>query len=208
MKTKNKFMILIVSFFFWAAHTNVMAVTTFLYDNFDSENGGAGTANYTGFANWNVTIGGVDLSGNGVWDWLPGNGLYIDLDGSTDDAGKLESKTNFNLYPGSYELSFDLAGSQRGETNSVMISLGSVYNETFTLVSDIPFTTITRDFSVATLTNGTLNFEHIGIVDWSGLLIDNVRFSMMDSSPIPEPSSILLLGFGVAGLAVWRKRFR
>ena len=41
-------------------------------DNFDSENGGAGAANYSGFANWVVTGGGtVDLIGNGTNDCRP-----------------------------------------------------------------------------------------------------------------------------------------
>ncbi len=55
--------------------------------------------NYAGFANWDVLDGFVDLIGNGFFDLLPGNGLYVDLDGSTGDAGKLISKTTFTLDP-------------------------------------------------------------------------------------------------------------
>lgn len=182
---------------------NVMAMTILLDDNFDSENGSVGIENYIGFANWNVTKGGVDLSGNGIWDWLPGNGLYVDLDGSTTDAGMLVSKTTFTLSPGNYELLFSLAGSQRGETNSVKVRLGNIFNEIFTLDSNVPFTTITRNLSISTPTTGTLSFEHMGVVDWAGLLLDNVTLAKEDSVPVPEAGTIILLTCSLAGFAVW-----
>lgn len=71
--------------------------TVLLSDNFNSENGGAGTLNYAGFVNWTVSDGSVDLCGNGFCDFLPGNGLYVDMDGSTGNAGKLTSVATFTL---------------------------------------------------------------------------------------------------------------
>ena len=89
-----------------------VAAATLLEDNFDAENSGTGTLNYSGLANWDVTDGSVDLIGNGFFDYLPGNGLYLDLDGSTGNAGKLESKTTYSFNPGDIvELKFNLAGS-------------------------------------------------------------------------------------------------
>src|SRR5579862_1829881 len=60
-----------------AAHAQVYL----LNDNFNTENGGVGQLNYTGFDNWNVS-GAVDLIGNGFFDFYPGNGLYVDMNGS------------------------------------------------------------------------------------------------------------------------------
>ena len=88
-----------------------------LSDNFDSESLGL---NYTGFANWNVTAGSVDLIGQpDFFDFLPGNGRYVDMDGSTNQAGRLESKASFTINPGdSYLLTFDLAGNQRNNAGN------------------------------------------------------------------------------------------
>jgi hypothetical protein len=63
-----------------------------LNDDFDTENSSIGLLDYSRFSNWIVTRGSVDLIGNGFYDFYPGNGLYVDLDGSTNEGGKLESK--------------------------------------------------------------------------------------------------------------------
>jgi hypothetical protein len=78
-----------------------------------------GQLNYTGFANWDVVQGEVDLLGGTypyeVFNFLPGNGLYVDMAGSGPSFyGKMRSKTEFPLVAGrSYKLSFKLAGNQR-----------------------------------------------------------------------------------------------
>jgi hypothetical protein len=48
-----------------------------------------GVAEYTGFANWDVASGKVDLFGNGFMDFLPGNGLYVNLAGIGTEDGPL-----------------------------------------------------------------------------------------------------------------------
>ena len=79
-------------------------------DNFNADNAGNGALNYAGFTNWNVTNGSVDLIGDGTSHpyLLVGNGLYVDLDGTTNDAGIFSTKQTFE--PGSYKVEFDLAG--------------------------------------------------------------------------------------------------
>ena len=93
-------------------------------DNFNGENGGVGALNYAGFSNFAISGGTVDLIGNGYFDFFPGNGLYVDLDGSTAHAG-LMSADPLSLGAGDYTLSFDLAGSQRGDTNVVTVNVFS-----------------------------------------------------------------------------------
>jgi hypothetical protein len=141
---------------------------------FDFERNGVAQLNYSAFANWTVTRGSVDLIGLGSNDLLPGNGLYLDLDGSTASAGRLQSSAVFNLAPGTYELQFDLAGSRRGDTNTVTVSLGTVYSESFTVASSQPFTRITRNITVGEAETGRLVFDHAG-GDNVGLLLDKVK---------------------------------
>src|ERR1700722_9142112 len=79
-----------------------------LYLSCGAENGGSGALNYTGFANYNVTQGSVDLIGNGYFDNYPGDGLYVDLAGSTNQFGALTTKHVYG--PGTYHIGLSLGG--------------------------------------------------------------------------------------------------
>jgi hypothetical protein len=166
-------------------------------DNFNSENGGAGALNYFGFANWTVTNGSVDLIGNGFFDFYPGNGLYVDLDGSTGQAGTMQ--TNMVFAPGTYIVTFDLGGSQRGDTNTVNFSLGSFF-DVFVELSADPLTPKTE---TVTLTSpSALSFQNLG-GDNIGAILDNVTVTL-----VPEPASLTLLGIATTGIVGygWRRR--
>ncbi|MBD2486756.1 PEP-CTERM sorting domain-containing protein [Aulosira sp. FACHB-615] len=189
------------------ATSHTANAATLLSDNFNSENGGVGSLNYNAFTNWNVSGGSVDLIGNGSFDLFPGNGLYLDTDGSTSNAGRITSKTAFTFNPGDLvDISFDLGGaSRRGETNSVIVSLGSLFNETFTLPANEALTTIRRRINVATLTTANLAFEGVG-GDNVGLILDNITLSRTPTS-IPEPSAWLgVLALGALGTVSVSKR--
>ena len=163
---------------------------TILEDGFDSEHGGRGQLNYSGFINWEVTKGTVDLIGHGFWDVFPDHGLYLDLDGSTREAGRLESKTVFKLDPGKYRLEFDLAGSPMSGPNTVTVSLGNLYTEDFTLAVKEPFRTIARTIRVPTTTSAKLIFDHSG-GDNEGLILDNVKLTKVSGEILEEEEGVL-----------------
>ncbi|MHB1219760.1 MAG: beta strand repeat-containing protein, partial [Alphaproteobacteria bacterium] len=100
-------------------------------DDFDAENGGTGELNHFDFANWDVSAGSVDLIGNGYFDAFPGNGLYVDMAGTTSQYGGLT--TNVTFAPGTYVIHLDLAGSiYAGIPGGVSISFGG-YSENIVL---------------------------------------------------------------------------
>ena len=160
--------------------TRAAAPVVLLDDDFDGENRERPALMYARFARWTVEGGTVDLVGAGSdWDFLPGNGLYVDLDGDRPNGVKFEpgvlaSREEFALQPGEYELRFRLAGSQRGDRNTVVVQLGSVFREAVTLPSAAPFAAYTRTIRVRRSEGARLRFDNEG-ADGYGLLLDDVR---------------------------------
>lgn len=94
-----------------------------------------GALNYDSFINWDVIGGTVDLQGNGFVDLLPGNGLYVDLAGTTpSQKGRLQLKTPISLVAGNnYRVSLELSGNQREN-----LTPDSARVRVFFLVNDVP----------------------------------------------------------------------
>ncbi len=176
-----------------------------LHDDFDSA---TQTLNWTGDSVFTSTSApaSVDLIGTGFYDFQPGNGNYVDLDGTTGNgnnpAGQLTSVASFGA--GVYTLSFLLGGNDRTEqTQSTTISLGN-WSTTLTPTAYAPFALQT--FSFTTSVAGKLVFTENGPSDQQGNLLDNVTLS---AGGVPEPASwaLMLLGFGGLG-AMLRVRRR
>ena len=168
-------------------------------DNFDGNTVGLNKAP-TG---WTVTDGTVDIIGAGYIDFLQGHGYYIDLDGSTNNAGVMS--TSLALIAGlTYTAEFSLAGNQRnGSTESVAVSFGDA-SLIYALPSSQAFATYSLVFSPAISGSYALSFSNAG-GDNVGALLDDVRVTA-----VPEPKSLELLlagGLVVVG-AVARRRDR
>ncbi|MCG8312950.1 MAG: PEP-CTERM sorting domain-containing protein [Pseudomonadales bacterium] len=177
-------------------------------DNFDSEAGlpGQHALNYNSFSNWSVTNGTVDVVSSGGWgiSCVDGTGKCVDLDGSTGDAGIFTSSA-LTLGPGDYLLSFDISGNQRNHrADSLAVTLGGFFSDSYDLASNSPWTTITHAFTVAAATTSSFVFNHSG-GDNIGIMLDNVS---LHSVEIPEPSSILIFGLGLFGLGLARRNVK
>jgi hypothetical protein len=178
-----------------------------LLDNFNSENGGVGQLDYSAFANFHIANTGaggtVDLIGNGFFDFYPGNGLYIDLDGSGNGVPGLLT-TNQTFAPGTYTLSFDLAGSARGEDEHVAVNFGP-YSQTYFLPSDQGYTLFTQ--TVTLTAPAQLSFQNSESGD-VGAILDNVS---VISNAVPEPGTMAIACVGALGFmtyAACRRRGR
>lgn len=174
-------------------------------DNFNSEPVGVPA---TSLMNFNIVSGSVDVIGAGSgFDFYPGNGRYLDLDGTTgasnDPASQIASKTLFG--PGTYTISFDLGGSQRNDgINSTLVSLGNS-SQTYSLLSTAGLSMFTLTATV-TGAPAALTFTELGASDNIGNILDNVRVS---SVPLPASAPMFgaaLLALGGLGYAAKRKK--
>jgi hypothetical protein len=139
-------------------------------DDFDSYPLALNSASFGG--NWHVTDGTVDVIGDGSFDFYPGHGRYVDLDGSTRAAGWFVSRP-LELSAGEYELRFSLGGSRRGDTNVVDVSFGAAYQESFTLPSHAPLAPVVRSVTLETPGVARLSFHNRG-GDNVGAILDDV----------------------------------
>lgn len=178
-------------------------------DNFDSENGGTGVLNYDGFAQWSVSDGTVDLIGNGFFDFLPGNGLYIDMDGSTSNAGKITSDPITVGSNSACSLEYELAGNHRNSASEevvVQMNNGDILDVTQSLSQNDPFTLFSHDFVIDSTTDVKISFEGTGS-DNIGMLLDDVKLScttdkVVGGSFLAIDNVALFLGTIQAGM-IW-----
>lgn len=184
--------------------TTTLHATTVLSENFDELTPFLSVSSVGAFTAINGTN--VDIVGGTFYGNLcagPETGNCIDMNGSStpNPVGQLQSNMLFS--PGTYDLSFDLIGSQRGVTSSTTVSFGS-YDQTFNLASSDITTGIVSDAMVTLTSPGYLLFtSNDPNPSYDGNLLDNVVVSTT-----PEPSAIFLLGTGLLGVAgVMRKRF-
>jgi hypothetical protein len=183
--------------------SSAQAAVVFM-DNFNSY---PTMLNWVPPANWTVGAGGsVDLIGmttdGPLFDLFPGNGGYVDLDGSTFTESNLSTIMSFA--PGTYTLSFDLAGNARGDiAKTTVITLGS-FTQSISLASNAPYALHTFTF---TTTGGNLVFSDMsGDNNNIGNILDNVTVATVAAIPEPATWAMMLLGFAGLGFAFRQSR--
>jgi len=191
-------------------HTPAGAVILFS-DNFDAEPnpGGLAGLNYNAFTKWDVSDGTVDFIAQGDFglSCAGGSGKCVDMDGTSGDAGRIDTKTTFNLAPGTYQLSFDFSGNQRGgDPDTLFFGVTNALFAVEPLVPpDQPFITLSGQFTVLLPTSGTIFFDHAGGDD-VGIILDNVVFESLTAA-VPAPAAGFLLGTGLL-VTILRRKFR
>lgn len=180
-------------------NTAVNASPTYL--SFGSENSGVPQLNYYGFANFNVSQGSVDLIGNGYFDAYPGNGLYVDLAGSTNQYGAITTKTIYG--PGTYDIGLSLGGPiYSGITDGAVVSWGDGSS------SDLILSGLTEDnynFSVTLTQPEAFTIADLGLSGNANIGATLFGFQVA-TDPVPEPLTLTLFGAGLAGAVAMKRR--
>jgi hypothetical protein len=158
--------------------------------------------------NWDVTGGTVDVIGGnptGYFDFYPGNGNYLDMNGSTGAEGVIQTKGILGLVSGKeYALSFSYGTNSSPGAFPVKLTfgLGSLLQTLQILAQPGTLQLVTYTF----VYDGSGDF--ISFADTSGSpgdnggpVLDNVLLSA-----VPLPGAGLMLLAGLAGLAGLRRR--
>lgn len=188
---------------------NVASAATFtiLYeDDFDANPVGLNATP----SGWNVTGGTVDIIGDRpspFFNFYPNNGNYIDMDGTSLDAGRMTTTQVFDFLAGvTYRLYFTLG--QNGTATETLNFGFDFLADSITGSGGIAPTMVDRffDFTLASNQSSALFFEGVG-GDNQGYIVDNVILKSLDDvSPIPLPATAPLVLLGLAGLTALRRR--
>lgn len=182
--------------------TSALHAAPILSENFDALTPTLSVTSAGSFSTINGTN--VDVVGGSLFGSLcagPESGNCVDLGGSEGNAvGQLVS--SLTLAAGTYNLSFDLIGSGRGQDTSTTVTFGD-YSQTFLLSSGDVTSGVVINQSV-TVPAGTslLEFVNNGGGDPNiGALLDNVTISPAGTAVTPEPGTLTLLATGLFGAA-------
>ena len=176
----------------------------------------------TDITGWTVLPGTIDYVG-GTWEAQSGT-RSIDLNGQ--NLGGI-AQTFDTVIGDKYRVAFYLAGNPAGpptiKTLNVDATGGTVQSYTFDTTHSTyptgmgwPLTPATYEFTASSVLT-TLSFvsaSDSSPIKWAGPVLDNVSVTDLGDPPLPgapnslpEPTTMLLLGFGFFGLAAQQRRF-
>jgi hypothetical protein len=215
-----------------AAGAGQAGAVNLLTDNFDSYALGLGL---TSVGDWRTssTVVGIPLAGSGggvdvigsvgvgapSYDFYPGNGNYIDLDGTAPSQGPTffyrdvslaAAASTYSGYTGQWTatLNFDIGQNPNGAAGRQVVAYIAGAAPGSSVFSTSALTAHSRTLTFSGAIDGSWSYR-IGFYtpsgDAQGPILDNVSFNV---APVPEPHewAMMLAGLGIVGWAARRAR--
>lgn len=189
-----------------------LGITGYTIEDFEDVNLVSGLSISWGASPQFTTLAGLITFPTSEWD---GTGvLYNAL--ANDPANPLENEIKFLISPGAYSFGVGLSQFQ-----AIYQATVSVLTNGNVVINNILIDPNFRDSSLGApwrnlylkIDAGTneiiqsVKFQ-LGPPSADGVLFDHVAFSTEPNIPIPEPTTMLLLGSGLVGLAAFRRKSR
>jgi hypothetical protein len=200
-----------------AAFVAAPATAAILFqDNFDSDHVSS-VLDVASLNNWTISNGTVDYIRSGGFGitCFGGTGGCLDMDGSTNNAGRITSIATYNFLAGvTYTLEAQVSGNQRGgPTDSISlgffdtVAVADAASATYGgIASADPFAPRTIGFTPGSAGTYRLFIEGVG-GDNVGVILDNVLLRD-DRTAVPEPATLLLSGLALLAAGAARRRLR
>jgi hypothetical protein len=188
--------------------------TTLFDDDFAAEvpnSPGVAVLNFGSLTQWDITDGAVDLFTNGGFGLPCGSAGCLDLDGSVQNAVRMETKASLAFVAGDvYQMTLVISGKNGNGSESLSYGIVGGPGSTLSMPSgDNAGRTVSFSFLPGVGFSAKLYVDHAGR-DNAGILLDRVTVTGPTSQPgvVPLPATLPLAVGALASLGLVRARRR